>query len=256
MYRFHQVLSATHSPHKALAESTPSAAMLGGIWMEANVAIKMGFEPWLPDGLGMDMEEIARYDLQADRVVECLDGIPGLEYQPVLSWPWGSDEIVSVRQAEGHPDFLASVEHEIIDLKTTEYPTEELLNRLLHSIQMCSYIAAYECEHGVMPSLQIILASRLVEPEPVLFNKNGTVSLSGQNADHASLLEAVSLMGDKADERHWAMVYKAPVWCPIMVGTLDVDECRELARIGTIFLDAGLAILNTGLAESIYRPYT
>jgi hypothetical protein len=62
-------------------------------------------------------------------------------------------------------------------------------------------------------------------------------------------------MGDRADDRHWAMVYKAPVWNPVMIGTLEPEECAELAKIGAIFLDAGLAILDTGISDKVVRPY-
>jgi hypothetical protein len=255
MYRFHQLLSATHSPHKALQESTPSAAMLGGIFMEAVVAAKLGFAPWLPDGIEMDEQIFSQYDLQANRVIDLIR-CENLVYQPEFPWPSDQDA-----RAEGHPDFCIfpdfenGVDGHIIDLKTTEYPTEELLQKLIHSIQMCAYIAAYERLYAKPPKLSIILASRLVEPESVSFNKNGTVSLSGQNADYAQLKEAVELMGEKADDRHWALVYKAPVWNPVIQGTIEADECHELAKIGTILLDAGLAILDTGLSESVFRPY-
>jgi len=253
MYRFYQVLAATHSPHKALAESTPSPAMVGGILMEAAVAIKLGFHPWMPDGLEWSQEDIDKYELQADRVVDWLGEFEAinLEYQPELYWP----ETTPNRLAEGHPDFKA-VGDWLIDLKTTDYPNEELLHKLLHSVQMCAYMAAYERMYNTPPKLSIVLASRLERPDPVKFNKDGSVSLSGQNADSNALREAVELMGEKADDRHWAMVYKAPVWNPLMVGSLTSDECHELAKVGAIFLDAGLAILNTGLTESVFRPYT
>ena len=253
MYRFYQVLAATHSPHKALAESTPSAAMLGGIFMEAAVAIKLGFTPWMPDGLEWSQDDINKYDLQAARVASWFGEFEALnlEYQPQLYWP----EAYPLQLAEGHPDFMATGNW-LIDLKTTDYPNVELLDKLLHSIQMCAYMAAYERMHNAAPTLSIILASRLERPDPVKFNKDGSVSLSGQNADSASLRDAVELMGEKADDRHWAMVYKAPVWNPLMVGSLTSDECHELAKVGAIFLDAGLAILETGLSESVFRPYT
>ena len=253
MYRFYQVLAATHSPHKALAESTPSAAMLGGIFMEAAVAIKLGFSPWMPDGLVWSQDDINKYDLQAGRVADWFGSENDrIEYQPQLYWPVA---LPLQAQAEGHPDFMIGDNH-LVDLKTTDYPNEELLNKLLHSVQMCAYMAAFERQQGTAPSLSIILASRLEQPDPVKFNKDGSVSLSGQNADSTSLREAVELMGEKADDRHWAMVYKAPVWNPMMVGSLTSDECHELAKVGAIFLDAGLAILETGLSESVFRPYT
>lgn len=252
MYRFHQVLNATLRPDKAMAESTPSAAMLGGIWMEAAVAMQLGFDPWLPEGLVMDESEIAKYDLQSRRVVEWFGGVEDISYQPALSWPYRD---IFNRKAEGHPDFASLRNHWLIDLKTTEYPTEELLNKLLHSVQMAAYCAAYDHNFNEDCKLSIILASRLECPDPVKFNKDGSVSLSGQNADHAALLEAVTLMGEKADDRHWALAYKAPVWNPLMVGTLEPEECHELAKIGAIFLDAGIQILDSGLAEMVTRPY-
>ena len=252
MYRFHQLLTATLSPHKALQEREPSPAMLGGILCEAAVATKLGFEPWLPEGVTFTEEDMPAWDAQAERVAEVLRAFPGIQYQPALAWP--SSDLFQ-RQAEGHPDFGDLVNHHLLDLKTTEYPTEELLEKYLYSVQMCAYMAAYKRQFTTPPRLTIILASRLVEPDPVQFNKNGTVSLSGQNADHASLMEAVTAMGDKADDRHWAMVYKAPVWNPVIVGTLEPEECLELAKVGEIFLDAGLAILETGLAERVIRPY-
>jgi hypothetical protein len=259
MYRFYQVLAATHSPHKALAESSPSAAMLGGIFMEATVASIMGFEPQVPDGIEFTRDDYDKYYTQATRVVEWFGGTGNVAYQPALAWPWAKGRIVDgieieAPESEGHPDFIIDSGW-IVDLKTTDYPTEELLNKLLHSIQMCAYMAAFERMYERSPSLSIVLASRLEQPDPVKFNKDGSVSLSGQNADSASLRDAVELMGDKADDRHWAMVFKAPVWNPIMVGSLGCDECHELAKVGTLFLDAGLAILNTGLSESVFRPY-
>ena len=255
MYRFHQLLSATHSPHRALQEREPSPAMLAGVFMEACVALKLGFDPWLPDGVTMGAEEIATYDVQAQRAADHLRG-ENLVYQPSFPWPHDTDV-----RAEGHPDFAvfpdfaSGIEGHLIDLKTTEYPTEELLEKLLHSIQMCAYMAAYMRMYKRPPKLSIILASRLVEPEPVKFNKNGDVSLSDQHADYASLQQAVELMGERADDRHWAMVYKAPVWNPVMIGTLEPEECAELAKIGAIFLDAGLAILDTGISDKVVRPY-
>jgi len=211
--------------------------MLGGIWMEAMVAEMLGFTPQLHDGMEMDREEMEKYRVPASRVEEWFHDRHGLEYQPVLCWP--HVDLPEETKAEGHPDFIQLDDRgspHIIDLKTTEYPTEELLNKLLHSIQMCAYMAAYERERLEPPRLSIVLASRLEQPHPVEYNKNGTVSLSGQNSDHASLLEAVQLMGDKADDRHWALAYKAPTWQPMLVGTLEPAECHELAKIGTIFL--------------------
>ncbi len=248
MYRFHQLLNATLSPHKALEVREPSAAMIGGIMMEAAVATKLDFEPWLPDGMTFGEDEMNQYDTQANRVVDILKEEPfaGLVYQPALKW---GDE------AEGHPDFIEWLDSHIVDLKTTEYPTEEKLNTLLHSIQMAAYCAAFMREFEKAPKLSIILASRLVEPEPVKFNKNGSVSLTGQNADHFKLKEAVELMGGDADDRHWALVYRAPIWAPVLVGTLNPEQCTEMAKVGEIFLDAGLAILDTGLADSVFRPY-
>jgi hypothetical protein len=264
MYRFHQLLNATLSPHKAFETREPSPAMLGGIHMEAAVATKLDFDPlpWLHAGVTFGEDEMNQYDTQANRVVDILKEEPfaGLVYQPALSWPWAKGRYVDGQEteialAEGHPDFIEWLDAHIVDLKTTDFPTEEKLNTLLHSIQMAAYCAAYIRAYEVAPKLSIILASRLVEPEPVKFNKNGSVSLTGQNTDHFRLKEAVELMGSDADDRHWALVYKAPVWNPIMVGTLNPAQCVEMAKIGEIFLDAGLAILNTGLAESVFRPY-
>jgi hypothetical protein len=232
--------------------------MLGGIHMEAAVATKLDFDPlpWLHEGVTFGEDEMNQYDTQANRVVDILREEPfaGLVYQPALCWP----RPVSIDpgpEAEGHPDFIEWLDNHIVDLKTTNYPTEEKLNTLLHSIQMAAYCAAYIREFVTPPKLSIILASRLVAPEPVKFNKNGSVSLTGQDADHFALKEAVELMGGDADDRHWALVYKAPVWNPIMVGTLNPAQCAEMAKVGEIFLDAGLAILKTGLAESVFRPY-
>lgn len=263
-YRFHQLLNATGNPHKALAESTPSAAMLGGVLCEAIVAERLGFTPWLPDGVEFTDAERSQYALQAQIAASAIMALNpnGLDihYQPPLAWPYAKGRYVdgvetAEARAEGHPDFLIHADRHIIDLKTTEYPTEEWVNKLLHSIQMCAYMAAYARQYGVVPKLSIVLASRLETPDPVKFNKDGSVSLSGQNADHHSLMEAVTMMGEKADDRHWAMVYKAPVWNPVITGTLEQDECEQLASVGAIFLDAGLAVLDTGLAESVHRPY-
>lgn len=262
-YRFHQLINATGNPSKALSEFTPSAAMLGGIHMEAAVATKLDFAPWLPEGVTFGEDEMNQYDTQANRVVDILKEEPfaGLVYQPALAWPWAKGRWVDGQEtaeprAEGHPDFIEFLDDHIVDLKTTEYPTEEWLKKYLYSIQMVCYMAAYQRMYERPPKLSIILASRLVQPDPVKFNKDGTVSLSGQNAEHYALKEAVELMGSKADDRHWAMVYKAPVWNPVMVGTLDKEECAELAKVGEIFLDAGLAVLDSGLAEMVVRPYT
>jgi len=257
-YRFHQLISATGNPSRALSEFTPSAAMLGGIHMEAAVATKLDFDPtpWLHEGVTFGEEEMNLYDTQASRVVDILKEEPfsGLVYQPALVWPDDGEDGHGPR-AEGHPDFIEFLDDHIVDLKTTEYPTEELLKKYLYSIQMVCYMAAYMRKYERAPKLSIILASRLIQPDPVKFNKDGTVSLSGQNAEHYALKEAVELMGGKADERHWALVYKAPVWNPVMVGTLDKEECAELAKVGSIFLDAGLAVLDTGLSDMVVRPY-
>lgn len=252
-YRFHQLINATLSPRKALEIKEPSQAMLGGVWMEAAVATMLGFTPWLPEGLAMDEEEMAKYAVPAARVAEILKEEPyaGLVYQPALAWPQASEP-----EAEGHPDFIEWTDDHIIDLKTTEYPTEEMLEKLLHSVQMVSYMAAYKRQYERIPKLTILLASRLAEPRPVAFNKNGDVSLSGQTGCHEALRSAVELMGDRADDRHWKLVYSAPSWKPLMIGSLDQAECEELAKVGEIFLDAGLAILRTGLADSVCRPYT
>lgn len=253
-YRFYQVLAATSSPHKALAESTPSPAMVGGIHMEAVVAIQLGLQPWLPDGMEMDETITNAYWKQAYRVSPYLAELSTrfeqpLVYQPVLEWSRGETG------AEGHPDFGLLGEDHLLDLKTTEYPTEEWCDKYLYSIQMCAYMAAYLRQYGRPCQLTIMLASRLVEPDPVKFNKDGSVSLSGQNADHASLMEAVRLMGDKADDRHHAMAFKAPVWDPFIAKTLPREKCKALAEIGAIFLDAGLAILDTGFSDMVVRPY-
>jgi hypothetical protein len=252
-YRFHQLINATLSPKKALEVNEPSQAMLGGVWMEAAVALKLGFQPWLPDTLPFDQAEVDRYAIPAGRVVDVLAEEPyaGLVYQPALVWP-----SVESAEAEGHPDFIEWVDDHIIDLKTTEYPTEEMLDKLLHSVQMVCYMAAYRRQYERVPKLSILLASRLDEPHPVMFNKNGTVALSGQKACHDALRSAVELMGEQADDRHWKLVYSAPTWNPLLIGSLDKDECEHLAKVGEIFLDAGLAILNTGLADSVCRPYT
>lgn len=254
-YRFHQLINATLSPAKALEVHEPSPAMLGGIHMEALVAERLGFTPWLPDGVEFTDAERELYDVPAQRAVEVLKDDVGLLYQPALCWPWQPGTIVDVPEAEGHPDFILFDEDHIIDLKTTEYPSDDLLQKLLRSVQMACYMAAYKRQYDRDPMLSIILASRLVAPHPVAFNKNGDVSLSGQKADYAALQEAVTLMGDRADDRHFALVYKAPVWNPILVDSLPKEKCAELAKVGEIFLDAGLAILNTGLAESVVRPY-
>jgi hypothetical protein len=263
-YRFHQLINATLSPHKALEAREPSAAMIAGIHMEAAVATKLDFSPWLPEGVTFGEEEMNQYDTQANRVVDILKEEPftGLVYQPALAWPWAKGRSPwegepDAREplAEGHPDFCEFLDDHIVDLKTTEYPTEEKLKMYLYSIQMACYMAAYLRMYERPPKLSIILASRLVQPDPVKFNKDGTVSLSGQNAEHYALKEAVELMGSKADDRHWTLVYKAPVWNPVMVGTLEKEECAELAKVGSIFLNAGLEILDTGLAEMVVRPY-
>lgn len=252
MYRFYQLLNATYNPRKALEISTPSDAMLAGIHMEAAVTEMIGFQPWLPDGVEFTQIEREAYEVQARRVADILSNEPyaGLLYQPSLFWPSSEEP-----EAEGHPDFCEFEESHIVDLKTTEYPTEAKLEAQLHSVQMAAYCAAHIRQYDVAPKLTIILASRLEAPHPVAFNKNGDVSLSGQRSDYLSLREAVELMGDRADDRHWNMVYKAPVWTPMLIGTLDRAECVELAKVGEIFLDAGLKILNTGLAESVVRPY-
>lgn len=258
-YRFYQVLAATSSPIKALAESTPSAAMLGGVWMEAVVAEQLGFTPYVPEGHEFTQEIRDQYTVQAKRVSDDLkyrwegeDEHP-LTYQPALCWP--TKPTSGEPRAEGHPDFGFLTDHHLLDLKTTEYPTEEWCDKYLHSVQMCAYMAAYLRQYNEPCKLTIILASRLVQPDPVKFNKDGSVSLSGQNADHASLTEAVRLMGDKADERHHAMAFKAPVWEPVIIKTLSYGKCEALAEVGAIFLDAGLAILDTGLSDTVVRPY-
>lgn len=254
MYRFHQVLNATLSPMKAFEEHEPSPAMLGGIWMEAVVAERLGFTPWLLDGLTLTDAERQQYDIPAQRVVEALqeERFTGLLYQPELFWP----EPTTEAQACGHPDFVVWDDDHIVDLKTTEFPTEELLDKYLHSVQMVAYMAAYKRNIHNIPKLTIVLASRMAEPEPVKFNKDGSVSLTGQKCEYAKLKEAVDLMGEKANERHYAMVYKAPVWNPILVKTIEKEQCEQLAKVGEIFLDAGLAILNSGLAEVVVRPYS
>ena len=250
MYRFHQLLTATHNPARVNNVMTPSAAMLGGIHMEACVAELLGFQPWLPDDVEFTSDDREKYREQAVRAAAAINDFGPMIYQPTLPWPSKDDAM-----AEGHPDFMAIHCHHVIDLKTTEYPTDEMLDKLLHSVQMCAYMAAYKRSQSMYPELSIVLASRLVAPEPVKFNKDGSVSLSGQNADHASLAEAVELMGEKADDRHWNLVFKAPVWAPVLSGTLSCEECELLAKVGEIFLDAGLAILDTGLADMVHRPY-
>lgn len=249
-YRFHQLLNATGNPHKALAESTPSAAMLGGIFCEGIAAERLGFTPWLPDGIEITDTERELYDVPVNRILTALSEYHVLSYQPELFYPSIENPL-----ACGHPDFAVLEDDHIIDLKTTTYPTEEMLDKLLHSIQMVAYMHAYIQNYGRSPKLTIVYASRMAEPDPVSFNKNGSVSLSGQSADYESLKEAVTLM-DNADERHWAMVYKAPVWNPIMMKTIEREECEQLARVGEIFLRAGLEILESGLAEIVVRPYT
>ncbi len=263
-YRFHQLINATLSPKKALEVNEPSPAMLGGIWMEAAIAVMLGFQPWLPETLPFDQAEVDRYAIPAARVADILKEEPytGLVYQPALAWPYAYGYmhptlgLIEATEAEGHPDFIEWVNDHIIDLKTTEYPTEEMLDKLLHSVQMACYMAAYKRQYERIPRLTILLASRLDEPHPVAFNKNGDVSLSGQKGCHADLMRAVELMGERADDRHWKLVYSAPSWNPLLIGTLEPEECAELAKVGEIFLDAGLAILNTGLADSVCRPYT
>lgn len=252
MYRFHQVLNATLSPAKALELNTPSHAMLGGIFLEAAVAELLGFPLQLPEGVEFTQVEREEYEVQAGRCAQVLNEEPymGLLYQPALVWPSVEDPL-----AEGHPDFCEFSDDHIVDLKSTEYPTEDKLYMHLHSVQMAAYCAAYKRNYDRSPKLTIILASRLEAPHPVSFNKNGDVSLSGQKGDYMALKEAVELMGDRADERHWAMVYKAPVWTPMLIGTLEHEECDELAKVGEIFLDSGLKILNTGLAGSVVRAY-
>jgi hypothetical protein len=241
--------------------------MLTGVFMEAVVAEQLGFQPWLPEGIELTDVERKQYFIQARRVSTYLNG-PGrftmdsaLVYQPPLSWPWAKGRWVDgheieAPEAEGHPDFGLIGDSHLIDLKTTEYPTEEWVDKYLHSVQMCAYMAAFQRMYERPCKLTIILASRLEEPDPVKFNKDGTVSLSGQNADHHSLMEAVRLMGDKADDRHHAMAFKAPVWEPMIVKSLEPEQCAELAKVGSIFLDAGIAILNTGLADIVVRPYS
>ena len=250
MYRFHQLLTATHNPARVNEVRTPSAAMLAGVHIEACVAELLGFSPWLPDGVTFTTDDRQMYLTQASRAVEVLKEFGPFVYQPSLAWPNAVDPL-----AEGHPDFIAIHTHHIVDLKTTDYPTEEMLDKLLHSVQMCAYMAAYYRYNNMWPKLSIVLASRLAEPAPVKFNKDGTVALSGQTADHAALAEAVELMGDKADDRHWNLVFKAPVWEPVLSATLDEQQCEQLAKVGEIFLDAGLAILETGLADMVHRPY-